>query len=226
MGVKTCIHRGRHIEFPRLDVDQGDLTPAPTVVILGSDFSTTARGARRNISQPLFKGPSGLLNSSPVEEDMAHPLTIANIKKPILDLIRREFGSVLEPPAQGPEEYRLQALASTFRCDFAYRIRSGGWCFIEDDSEGTCLSNLLKYDAWIEETHPPMPVVLMHLVSPVDSAWIRLCRREGGRLQATMPGFRHILITTPDWPEHAPKWLDQLRIKLQETTVNNTLEAT
>jgi hypothetical protein len=158
---------------------------------------------------------------------MGNPLTRARIKKPILDLIGREFASILEPPAQGPEEYPLPALKTTFWCDFAYRIRSGGWCFIEDDSHGTCLSNLLKYSAWIEEARPPMPVVLMHIVSPEDSAWVRLCRREGERLQTTVPGFRHILITTPDWPEHNPKWLEQLRLKLRETIMaKNTLEAT
>lgn len=156
---------------------------------------------------------------------MVHSVTRDYIKKPILDLISREFTATLEPPVKCPEEYPLPALNRIFKCDFAYRIRSGGWCFVEDDSEGTCLSNLLKYSAWIEETHPAGPVVLLHIVSPKDSAWIRLCRREGKRLQTTVSGFRHILITTSDW--HDRKWLDQLRLALKEAiTANNTLEAT
>jgi hypothetical protein len=144
--------------------------------------------------------------------------TVVNIKKPILDLINREFQSTLELPSEGAQEYPIHALGKIFKCDFAFRIRSGGWCFIEDDSEGTCLSNLLKYSAWIEETNPPMPVLLMHIVSPSDSAWIRLCRREGVRLQTALSGFKHILIATPDWPDQNPKWLVELRLKLKAAT--------
>jgi hypothetical protein len=142
---------------------------------------------------------------------MVHPLTEANIKKPLLDLISREFASILEPPARGPQEHPLPALNGTFKCDFAYNIKGGGWCFIEDDSDGTCLVNLLKYSAWIEEAHPEMPVVLVHVVQSERPAWVALCRREGKRLETALPGFRHILITTRDWPAHDPEWL--LRVK-------------
>ena len=141
-----------------------------------------------------------------------------NIKKPILDLINREFQFILEEPSEGAREYPIHALDKTFWCDFAFRIRSGGWCFIEDDSDGTCLSNLLKYSAWIEEQNPPMPVLLMHIVSPSDSAWIRLCRREGVRLQTALQEFKYSLITTPDWPPQNPKWLVELRLKLKDAT--------
>ena len=154
---------------------------------------------------------------------MAHPLTEMNIKQPILDLVRREFGSILEPPNSGvpPQEFQLKALQTIFKADFAYRIKQGGWLFIEDDSDGTCLSNLLKYAAWIGETKPKMPVHLIHIIAPMDSGWIKLCRLEGERLNRTITNFTHIVITTPDWPEQNPKWLDCLRQEIKKIEFAN-----
>ncbi|WHZ17050.1 MAG: hypothetical protein OJF52_003901 [Nitrospira sp.] len=149
---------------------------------------------------------------------MAHSLTEMNIKQPILDLVKREFGSMLESPGSGipPQEFPLKALKTTFKADFAYRIKQGGWLFIEDDSHGTCLSNLLKYAAWISETKPEMPIYLIHIIAPKDSGWVRLCRLEGERLNRTIINFTHIVISTPDWPEQNPKWLDFLRQEINK----------
>jgi len=144
---------------------------------------------------------------------MTHPLTEMNIKQHILDLVRREFASVLESPIR---EFPLPALGSTFKADFACKIKNGGWCFIEDDSSGTCLSNLLKYSAWIDEANPERPIWVFHIISPEHSGWIELCRREGKRLNSIIQGFTHIIITTPDWPENDQKWLDSLRCKMKE----------
>ena len=114
---------------------------------------------------------------------MAHlkTLTETNIKQPILDLIRREFALVLEFPIR---EFPLPALGSTFRADFACKIKAGGWCFIEDDSDGTCLSNLLKYSAWIDNNNPQRPIWIFHIISPENSGWVELCRRESKRLNS------------------------------------------
>jgi len=146
---------------------------------------------------------------------MAHPLTETNIKQPIRSLVHREFASILEPPSNGPEEYRLTALQSEYRADFAFNIKTGGWCFIEDDSHGTCLSNLLKYAAWIDENDPKRPVWVFHIISPKDSAWVRLCRRESDRLNNTIHGFKHVIIPTADWPESGQQWLDELERKMR-----------
>ncbi|HOG69052.1 MAG TPA: hypothetical protein PK366_06725 [Fibrobacteraceae bacterium] len=147
---------------------------------------------------------------------MSHPVTLMNIKQPILDLVKHEFQSKLKAPDKGPQEFHLLALGKEYKADFAYRINTGGWCFIEDDSHGTCLSNLLKYSAWIEETNPDRPIWVFHIISPRDSAWIRLCYRESARLNKTLQGFKHVIITTPDWPKTTPKWLDDLKCEMMK----------
>jgi hypothetical protein len=146
---------------------------------------------------------------------MTHPGTQSKIKRPILELINREFGSVLSIPDGGPQEFPLLAIGKKFRADFAYRVRTGGWCFIEDDSAGTCLSNLLKYSAWIEENNPERPIWVFHVVSPENSAWVSLCKRESGRLNRTLPGFVHVIITTPDWSETTRGWLNDLHNEMK-----------
>jgi hypothetical protein len=147
---------------------------------------------------------------------MTHPLTESNIKHPIRDLVIREFQSILSAPGSDPQEFPLKALRTEFRADFAYRVTTGGWCFIEDDSQGTCLSNLLKYSAWIEENNPERPIIVFHIIAPKDSAWIALCQRESERLNRTITGFKHVIITTPDWPESEPQWLEDLQRKMSE----------
>jgi hypothetical protein len=141
---------------------------------------------------------------------MTHPLTEMNIKQPIRSLVEREFASLLDSPGAASEEYKLTALGSEYRADFAFQIKTGGWCFIEDDSHGTCLSNLLKYAAWIDEHPPSGPVWVFHIISPEDSAWVRLCKRESDRLNSALHGFRHIIISTADWPENNQPWLEEL----------------
>ena len=147
---------------------------------------------------------------------MTHPLTEMNIKQPIRSLVQRKFSSILNSPSIGAEEYRLNALKSEYRADFAFQIKTGGWCFIEDDSHGTCLSNLLKYAAWIDENPPDGPVWIFHIISPKDSAWIRLCRKESERLNKTINGFRHVIISTADWPEDSPPWLAELEKEMEK----------
>ncbi len=151
---------------------------------------------------------------------MAHLHTEMYIKRPILDLVDREFGSILESPQSRtgcpPREFKWTIFNVPFWADFAYRIKRGGWLFIEDDSKGTCLSNLLKYAAWIIETKPEMPVYLIHIISPGDHGWVRLCCWEGQRLSREILNFTHVVIPTPNWPEQNPQWLDSLRQEIEK----------
>lgn len=150
---------------------------------------------------------------------MAHPVTEKCIKKPILALLAEpSFLRKIHPAKENgnPREFPLQALHTTFRADFAYRIVRGGWLFIEDDSDKTCLSNLLKYSAWIREAKPELPVHVVHIISPKDSGWIRLCELQRKKLVSEIEGFNHAMIKTKDWPEHDPAWLRQLRRLLKD----------
>jgi hypothetical protein len=151
---------------------------------------------------------------------MAHPLTPKNMKQPILNVVNRRFSPILAAPDRSPQEFPLQALGKKFKADFAYTIKTEGWCFIEDDRQGTCLSSLLKYSACIDETNPERPIWVFQIIAPEGSAWIELCKRESNRLNNTIQGFTHVMITTPDWPEKDPKWVAELQRAMTKLQVS------
>ena len=141
---------------------------------------------------------------------MAHPITEMFIKQPILKMLNEPCFAEIFTPAKdnNPREYQLEALGKKFRADFAYKISGKGWLFIEDDSEKTCLSNLLKYSAWLEENPTRESVYIVHIVSPEDSGWIRLCEHYSKKIT----GFIYIMIKTNDWADSL--WLKELQINL------------
>ena len=153
---------------------------------------------------------------------MSHPKTEKFIKEPIRKLLEeRAFASIFIPVKENgnPREYELPAFGTKFRSDFAYKITGGkgGWLFIEDDSDKTCLSNLLKYSAWINENKPEGDVYVVHIISPKDSGWIQICRQISKEIKR----FTHVMITTQDWPEEDnPPWLSELRHHLKRLAIN------
>lgn len=141
------------------------------------------------------------------------PATEDFIKAPIAALAA-ERATVLLPPADGPvREYPLVVAGERrFRADWAFRLRSGGWLFIEDDDSVRALHNVAKYWMWMEEHDVREPVHLVHLIGP---GHLDLPGFVGRKAFEDRPGFDYRPRPIADW-RTPDLWVPMLGALLDE----------
>lgn len=141
-----------------------------------------------------------------------HPGTERKIKEPIEKLFRESELAALLQPASASSAREFQLPGTRYRADFAFRMQSGGWFFIEDDDGQRCLGNFIKYWQWVEKQSSSLPVSLVHLVGPPGPGQQELLKFVHEKARDRMRTFRFALVETKTW--ETTTWINDFRSKV------------